>query len=497
MISYTFSTSPKPNFGDHSAAILFLNKSTIEEQFESYKSFLNIKLSKIDIDNLLSESASTIITQGETTPNQIIIVAYDTKKKFSTDFFRAKLYDLMSDFKENSIHSLHIFIPEDKNVASLFSDLRYYYLSFFDGVSLGFYDYDKYKKEKKKKTNIDLFFYAENQVLLSELLQEYDAINAGVLYTRELQNVPAKDLTPEIFAENVKTTFSELPVKITVFNVDELKKRNMNGHIGVGEGSTHPPNMIITEYEPDTKAEIHVVLVGKGITFDSGGISLKPATDMWLMKSDMAGAAVVAGTMKAISKNKLPIKVTGIICAAENMPSGSAFRPGDILTMANGKSVEVDNTDAEGRLVLADGLHYASNLKPDLIVDLATLTGSCVVALGEFVSGIFTKDEILGEALYRASQDTHELAWRMPMWDDYKELIKSDVADVINTGPRWGGAITAAKFLEHFVDENIPWAHMDIAGPAIPNSGKNYYKKYMTGYGVRLLYTFLKQYKKH
>jgi leucyl aminopeptidase len=259
-------------------------------------------------------------------------------------------------------------------------------------------------------------------------------------------------------------------------------------------GSDNPPRFIVIEYSgaPKNKKK-KIALVGKGITFDSGGISLKPALDMGEMKADMSGAAVVAGTIMAAAEEKIPINIIGIIPAAENMPSGKSLRPGDIIKTASGKTIEVDNTDAEGRIILADALHFASNEKPDLIIDLATLTGACVVALGEFAAGLFTKSESLNGSLYSAGLKTNERVWGMPMWDDYADLIKSDVADIKNIGGRWGGAISAAKFLENFVDKQIPWAHIDIAGPATPNNFTNYNKKFMTGFGVRLLFEFLLQ----
>ncbi len=235
-----------------------------------------------------------------------------------------------------------------------------------------------------------------------------------------------------------------------------------------------------------------IALVGKGVTFDSGGISIKPYNDMWEMKADMSGAAVVAGTILAAAKSKLPVNIIGIIPAAENMLSGSSMRPGDIVVTSSGKTIEVDNTDAEGRMILADALNYASKLNPADIIDLATLTGACVVALGEFVAGLFTKNEQLSKELFQLGLKTHERVWALPMWDEYHTLNKSDVADVKNVGGRWGGAITAAKFLEIFVNKKISWAHLDIAGPAMANNYNNYSKKYMTGFGVRLLFEYLK-----
>jgi leucyl aminopeptidase len=209
------------------------------------------------------------------------------------------------------------------------------------------------------------------------------------------------------------------------------------------------------------------------------------------MKADMSGAAVVAGVILAAAKTKLPVNILGVIPAVENMPSAKSFKPGDIVLTSSGKSIEIEDTDAEGRVILSDALEFASKAKPDVIIDLATLTGACVVALGEFVAGLFTKNDKLADELYKTGLKTYDRLWRLPLWDDYNYLIKSNIADVKNLGIRWGSAITAAKFLEKFVDKNIAWAHLDIAGPAMANDFNNYTKKYMTGFGVRLLFEYL------
>ena len=276
----------------------------------------------------------------------------------------------------------------------------------------------------------------------------------------------------------------------------------MGGLLAIGKGSENPPRFIVLKYKPLIKSAKkkqklkNVSLVGKGVTFDSGGISIKPAGNMGEMKADMSGAAVVAGTLLAAAESKLNINLTGIIPTCENMLSGNSVRPGDVVTTASGKTIEIDNTDAEGRVILADALDYASKLKPDIIIDLATLTGACVVALGEFVAGIFTKNDQLADELYKVGLKTYDRVWRLPIWDDYFSQIKSKIADVKNIGiTRWGDAINAAKFLEHFVDKNITWAHLDIAGPAMANSFNNYSRDYMTGFGVRLLFEYLKNHK--
>jgi len=267
----------------------------------------------------------------------------------------------------------------------------------------------------------------------------------------------------------------------------------MGGLLAIGKGSVNPPRMIIIHYKPFKKAKRKICFVGKGVTFDSGGISIKPADGMWMMKGDMSGAAAVAGIMLTIAESKPNVEVIGIIPSAENMPSGSSVRPGDIVIVSNGKSIEIDNTDAEGRVILADALHFASQYQPDAIIDLATLTGACAVALGMHAAGLFTKNDELAEQLTNSGTAVHERVWRLPLWDDYHKLNESDVADVKNTGGRYGGAISAAKFLENFVDETIPWVHLDIAHPAMPNKSSAYTNDYMTGFGVRLLYKFIKQ----
>jgi leucyl aminopeptidase len=314
-------------------------------------------------------------------------------------------------------------------------------------------------------------------------------IMSGVTLTRDLENEPGSGLTPPVFAERIYDALSNDNVSVTIWDEKEIKRKKMGGLLSVGSGSDNPPRFIIIDYTPAGKSRKFktVALVGKGITFDAGGISIKPAAEMGDMKADMSGAAVVAGVIYAASRMKMPLHLIGIIPAAENLLSGKSYRPGDIIRTASGKTVEVDNTDAEGRIILADALNYASEQEPDYIIDLATLTGACVVALGPFTAGLFTNNKFLREAVFTSGQKTYERVWELPLWQEYGDLIKSDVADIKNLGGKWGGAITAAKFLEHFVEPEIPWAHLDIAGPTFPAKMKNYDKKFMSGFGVRLI----------
>jgi leucyl aminopeptidase len=272
----------------------------------------------------------------------------------------------------------------------------------------------------------------------------------------------------------------------------EIKDLGMGGVIGVSQGSARPPRFIILEYGSQSKKP--VVLVGKGVTFDTGGISIKPAASMSEMKMDMSGAAAVIGTFEAVSRLKMPVHIVGLIPAVENMPSGTSVRPGDILRHFNGKTSEVDNTDAEGRLILADALGYAEKYKPSAVIDLATLTGAVVVALGHYATGMMGNDDKLMKTLKIAGEKTYERVWRLPMFDEYEKLIKSDVADVKNVGGRWAGAITAAWFLKKFIGD-YKWTHLDIAGTAILEENLDYAPKGGSGVGVRLLTEFLKNWK--
>ncbi len=485
----------KISYGSLSTSLKYMiDEKKLETSFLNLETIFNIRFSALQKKNFLSNEGNQVrVSKKDGKPDSVIISKVRVNDKFSADYFRNHMAGFLPSLASEKLKSLHIFIPKYDIFKKYFTSELYYYQTFIEGILLGNYSFDKYKADKKKPVNLAVFFYADNQKVLNQAITAGINVMEGVNFTKELQNEPGSMLTPDVLAKRIKKTLPEFGVKVTVFNEKEIKKRKMGGLLAVGSGSVNTPRFIIMEYNAAIKNKKirTVALVGKGVTFDSGGISIKPASNMGEMKADMSGAAVVAGTVLAAAKAKLPVNIVGIIPSAENMPSGSSMRPGDIVITASGKSIEVDNTDAEGRMILSDALNYASKLKPDVIIDLATLTGACVVALGEFVAGLFTKDDKLAEELYNKGLKTYDRLWRLPMWDDYNELIVSDVADVKNVGGRWGGAITAAKFLEKFVDPKISWAHLDIAGPAMANSHNNYTKKYMTGFGVRLLFDFL------
>ena len=321
---------------------------------------------------------------------------------------------------------------------------------------------------------------------LTAAVERGQILGEAVNLARDLVNRPPQEITPIGFANRAVAVATEYGLTCEVFDQARLEQERMRSLLAVSQGSTEPPRMVIVEHRGGAPDAPKLALVGKGVTFDSGGLSLKPTDGMLTMKCDMAGAATVLGAMTAIARLKLPVNVVGYMGLVENMPSGSAFKLGDILTARNGVTIEVLNTDAEGRLVLADVLSYAVDAGADRIIDLATLTGAVVVALGEDVAGAFANDQPWCDAVLAAAKTCGEDLWQMPMWDLYDELIKGDVGDIKNTGGRWGGSISAAKFLQRFVSGK-PWVHLDIAGPAFASSNKPHREGGGTGCFVKTL----------
>ncbi len=367
-----------------------------------------------------------------------------------------------------------------------------------EGILLGLYRFDADKKSKEDSERRELKTVSIVELdggrlpALQEAIHASEAVAMGVYRTRDLVNLPPNVASPSYLA-GVALQIAEKfdTVSATVYSREEMAQMGMGAFLAVAQGSYDPPQFILLEYRGAERSEPPVVLVGKGITFDTGGISIKPSQEMWRMKTDMGGAAVVIGTLEAAARLGLPVNLVGLVGATYNMPDGNAYRPGDVVKAMNGKTIEVISTDAEGRMVLADLLSYASrNYKPKSVIDLATLTGGCVVALGKEIAGLFTEEEGIAESITRASESVSEPVWRMPMYEKYRELIKSDFADVKNSGGRWASAITAALFLQEFA-EDLPWAHLDIAGPVWTDKPNPITPKGATGFGVRLLVKFL------
>ncbi|MBN8706765.1 MAG: leucyl aminopeptidase [Bacteroidetes bacterium] len=370
-----------------------------------------------------------------------------------------------------------------------------WFASFAEGFVLGSYQYTTYKKDENKKKKLRELIILCNELsgkTVNAAIEESVAISFSQIFARELVNAPGNELTPAELASRASKSAKEFEYKCTVLNKKQIKDLKMGGLLAVNKGSVNEPVFIILEHKPKGVKGKPVVLVGKGITFDTGGISIKPSAGMGDMKGDMGGAAAVIGTMEAIARINLPVHVIGLVPSTDNMPSGSAQCPGDIITSMAGITIEVDNTDAEGRLILCDALEYAKRYKPEVIIDLATLTGACVVALGDKAAGLMTTDDELSQTLILAGTKTYERVWPLPLFDEYAPQIKSDVADVKNVGGRYAGAITAGKFLQKFVDADQSWAHIDIAGPAFLDSQDQYLSKGGSGFGVRLLTDYLR-----
>lgn len=360
-----------------------------------------------------------------------------------------------------------------------------------EGVLLAAYRVPQYKREMPEEGPTQctvVEFDADRVVRIERGVRRGEIIAAGVNLARDLSNEPPNVLYPVAMAQRAQAMAERVGLRCTILGEDAMRELGMNILLAVSRGSAQEAQLIILEHAPaGAEDQAPLVLVGKGITFDTGGISIKPAERMEEMKHDMSGAAAVIGAMQAIAQLGLPRRVVGVAACVENMPDGNAYRPGDILTGMTGKTAEILSTDAEGRLILADALAYVARYKPKAVVDLATLTGAIGVALGPHAAGLFSNDDALQEALMTASKRSGERLWPMPMWEEYKEAIQSDMAEVKNSGGRNSGVSTSAKFIEHFT-EGYPWAHLDIASVAWTTAERNALTpKGATGYGVRLL----------
>lgn len=372
-----------------------------------------------------------------------------------------------------------------------------------EGILLGDYEYSlktggKPKRKKLKKCTILLPSNGRRKPpviggVFHKALKSARDVAQSIMLVRDMVNAPSNTMTPEAFASQAKRIAKRGGMNITVLRKMEIEKKGMRLLSAVSSGSSKEPRFVHMKYMPAASKILgRICLVGKGITFDSGGLSLKPPASQVDMKSDMAGAAAVLGTIDAASRSGVRWEIHALMPLCENMPDGKSYRPGDILESKLGKTVEITNTDAEGRLVLADALAYAGGLKPDIIIDLATLTGACVVALGPYTAGLFCKDEKLANALLNAAHKAGEELWRMPMNKALRKQLDTPVADMKNTGTRWGGAITAALFLKEFVGKHR-WAHLDIAGPAFLSKEYGFSPRGATGFGVLTLLEFLQK----
>jgi leucyl aminopeptidase len=419
---------------------------------------------------------------------RLLLLGGGKSKTFSASDLRKLSGAAVRTLKGKSIRNFAFVVPETAIPAQ--EGVR----AIVEGAFVGTFEPDYYKSDRKNDQKIDtLTIVAQgDQKPLQNALDAARIVAESQNFTRDLVNEPSNRMTPAILAERTRKMAAEVGLGCEILGPDKIKELKMGAFWGVAQGSDEPPALIVLRYNPaGTPANIHLGLVGKGITFDTGGISIKPSDGMEKMKYDMAGGATMIGTMRALALLKPKVKVTAIILATENMPSGKAQKPGDVQIAMSGKSIEIINTDAEGRLVLADGLTYARQLGCTHLVDAATLTGAVVVALGYVNAGIFASDDQMYDRFAQAMKQAGEKMWRLPLDDEYKELIKSNIADMANAGTRWGGAIFAAMFLKEFA-EDTPWIHLDIAGTAWMEDQKPWIAKGPSGIALRSLVEFVR-----
>ncbi len=417
---------------------------------------------------------------------RIICIGLGKLKKIDLEMLRSFCGAAVNSCIKTGFETLWVAVP---TAAKLKFETPHVVEAMMEGACLGNHIFDKYKKEKKKKPLRQINFWVKPQTAsrLRSIAPKVRTICAGTILARDWISMPSNDKTPEQLTRAIVNQARKYGLKTRVLREKELKQNKFGALLAVAAGSRCKPSLVMLEHKPPNAKKI-LALVGKGVTFDSGGLNIKTGGSMAGMKADMSGAAVVAATLITQARLKTRTHVIGAIPIVENMPSGTATRPGDIVRSHAGKTIEIGNTDAEGRLILIDAMSYVvKKHKPAVMIDLATLTGACVVALGEKIAGVFTTDDQLSEAIQASGNKTHERTWPMPLPEDYKELLKSDFADLNNIpSSRWGGAITAALFLSEFRGDTR-WAHIDIAGPAYHKKGHPYCGPGGTGFGVRLL----------
>lgn len=466
-------------------------------------------LFKVSLERMIEEreikgkwKEITLIHVDSNPVTHLFLIGLGKKNDFKLDRLRSFAALAIRAARNLRLSSLTIVPPEPYTIA----DDSKIAQTLTEGAILGLYKFSKYKSKLPDDDTLfnenpikELFLFApdilkNNSNTISSMkegIKRGTVIAEAVNLVRDLVNEPSNKMTPAYFVEQASSSLSELPIEIAVVSEKEAQDMGMGAFISVAKGSDEPAKIIVLRYNGTSSNSFTLGLVGKGVTFDSGGISLKPSEQMHTMTSDMAGAAAVVGAFRAITTLKLPVNLLGVIPLTENLPSGKATKPGDIVKAYNGKTIEILNTDAEGRLILADALAYAVEQGAQKIVDLATLTGACVIALGHAVSGLFGTSKEFMDMIVKAGEETHEKVWPMPLLDEYTQAIKGTLADLKNTGGKPGGSCTAAAFLKEFVGD-VPWAHIDIAGTALLEGDKSLYPSYFpengaSGIGVRLL----------
>jgi leucyl aminopeptidase len=434
---------------------------------------------------------SIIHTMGKVHAGKAVVIGLGKSEDLTADKIRIAIADACRALRKKNVkHIETVLIGAGVNNISPATAAQ----AITEGAILGLYTFNRHITKKQEQGEIGELVINDRDPKNKAAVQQ--GINIGKILAeaanlaRDMVNEPSNFMTPTIMAAEARKIAEKHGVEIKVLERKQMKEMGMGGLLGVAQGSEEPPKFIVLKYFGKNDKTIDIALVGKGITFDSGGISIKPSDHMGDMKSDMSGAASVIAAIGAIAQLKPKVNVMAIVPATENLPSGTAFKPADILTAMNGKTIEIITTDAEGRLILADALGYAVKQGAKMIVDIATLTGACQIALGDITTGAFTNNQELLDKVIAAAKETGDKMWQLPTFEEYKELNKSDVADLKNTGGRNGGAITAALFVGEFA-EKTPWVHLDIAGTALLDTAKGYYIKGATGVPTRTLITLV------
>ena len=409
-------------------------------------------------------------------------VRLDDKNLSPREVMKKSISSAISQAKDEGLKRVIVFIK--KEYQDLLETAQ-------EGAILGGYKFDKYLEKKWEPPAVVAVYDGAMTKKLKEILKEKKTLFSWVNFARDILNEPPNEVHPESLAEIFKKEGKRAGLKITVWDEKRLLKEKCGGILAVGKGASKKPKLVIGEYKP-RRPKAFLALVGKGVTMDTGGYCLKPPKSQMGMKYDMGGAAMTFSAACAIAELKLPYHILVLTPLVENDISSSSFHTQDIIKMRNGKTVQVDNTDAEGRLILGDALTLASEKRPDFIIDAATLTGACVVALGEDIAGLFSRDEGLSSKIQEVAKRADEYLWPLPLHMPYMEQLKAEIADLKNIGSRWGGAITAALFLQNFVDEDIPWAHIDIAGPSVKEEPLGFLGKGAKGFGVKTLFELVK-----
>ena len=477
----------KVDFKQGETLTFFLNEN-LNFKVES-KIFSNQTLNKIQVylKNLkFKKKKEKIISFDVSEKNKALFII--AKEKLVSNNFEELGGNFYSFIKTNKIDKINLYADTLKFFKSNGKNTNLF-LNFIHGFNLKSYSFDKYKTQNSNIFYFLLKIISSEKILLNNNYFRYKAIESGVFQTRDLVSEPPNILYPKKYVEIIKK-LSSLGLKIQIYNESKMKKLGMHAIVGVGQGSINESFLVTMEWRGNKKSKNKpLAFVGKGVCFDTGGISLKPARFMEEMKYDMAGSAVVVGLLKTLALRKAKVNAVGVVGLVENMPGGNAQRPGDIVKSYSGKTIEVLNTDAEGRLVLSDALSFAEKkFKPKFIIDLATLTGAIIVSLGEEYAGLFSNNDDLSNKIFEVSKKIGEKVWRLPLNENYNKLMDSTVADVQNINYSGGaGSITAAQFLQRFIINKTPWVHLDIAGMAFSKKASNLHPKGATGFGVRLL----------